>query len=313
MAGRTVRTLGEFGLIEQARRRLTRLSPGGGWRVRLGIGDDAAVLQGRRGEPVLLACDMVVEGVHFTARTPARAVGWKAVAVNASDIAAMGGVPVAAVVSLGLPPTTPVQWVRGFTDGLARCARSCHMALVGGDTVRAPQRVADVAILGAVGPRGPIARRGARLGDRLFVTGRLGGSMRSGRHAAFTPRWREAQRLLRRLRVHAMMDLSDGLAQDLWNMSRASRVTLRVRAALVPVAPEALGVSGALHDGEDYELLFALGPADARRVPRRLGECPVTEIGAAVRRGVGVELEYPDGSVSPLSARGFAHFGEALA
>lgn len=315
---RTVQALGEIGLIERLRR---RLGPPALRAVQVAIGDDAAVLRlaGRR--RLLFASDMLVEDVHFrlpaprgTARqagrrtTPARWIGWKALAVNVSDIAAMGGQPLCAVVSLGLPRATPVAFVDGLYDGLRRCARHFCMAVVGGDTVRAPRVTVDVAILGTAAPRDLTLRRGARAGDRLFVTGRLGGSLTSGRHARFMPRVREARQLVRRVRVHAMMDLSDGLASDLWQMSRSSRVVLRVEARRIPVSRAGRTVQHALMDGEDFELLFAVGRRAAARVPRRLGACPVTRIGEAVRRGVGVELLHPDGRISALVPSGVRHF-----
>ena len=166
----------------------------------------------------------------------------------------------------------------------------------------------DVAIIGSVAPAHLTLRRGARVGDALFVTGRLGGSLVSGRHARFMPRLREARALVRRLKVHAMMDLSDGLASDLWQMSRASRVALRVEAAHIPVARAAGNLYHALMDGEDFELLFAVGPRDVARVPRRIGTTPITRIGRVVRRGIGVELAQPNGRIVPLIPTGFHHF-----
>ncbi len=301
---RTAKTVGEAGLIGRFARRVGRAAG-----VVVGIGDDAAVLRGARGALWLLASDMLVEDVHFRRRdTPAAWIGWKALAVNVSDIAAMGGRPVAAVVSLGVPSATPVGFTDGLGNGLLRCARRFGVAVVGGDTVRAPQVVIDVAILGTVTRRGLTLRSGARVGDRLFVTGRLGGAYRSGRHARFLPRLAEAHTLLRRLRVHAMMDLSDGLASDLWQMARASGVTLRVEAARIPVSRAARTVAQALGDGEDFELLFAVAARDASRVPRRIGACPVTRIGEVVARTVDVELVQSDGRIGRLMQKGFAHF-----
>ena len=308
----TARGLGERGIIERLRRRMPR-----GRGVVVGIGDDAAVLAlpaGRaRGRPqstrLLFASDMIVEGVHFDRRlVPPHGIGWKALACNVSDIAAMGGRPWAAVVSLGAPPSTPAATLDGIAAGLARCAWRFSMGIVGGDTVRAPTLVVDVAILGLARPDQVILRSGARPGDAVFVTGRLGGSYPSGRHARFMPRVAEAQRLLNRVRVHAMMDLSDGLASDLWQLSRASRVRLQVEAARVPVAREARTLQHALMDGEDYELLFTVGQRDAARVPARLGRTPVTRIGTALRQGIGVELEDAGGRVRPLRPQGFRHF-----
>lgn len=301
---RTIHTLGEVRLIARLRRRLHRAAS-----VPVGIGDDAAVLRAPGGRRLLMASDMVIEGVHFRRRdVPPQWIGWKALACNVSDIAAMGGLPYWAVVSVGLPPSTPVSFVERMYAGLERCARHFGMSIVGGDTVRAPQVVVDVAILGTV-ERGRLVRRsGARVGDVLFVTGRLGGSLRSGRHARFIPRLREAQALIRRVRVHAMIDVSDGLASDLWQLSRASRVALRVEAIRIPIARAARTVRHALMDGEDFELLFAVGARDAARIPRRLAGCPVTRIGTVVGRGVNVELVHPGGRVSRVIPRGFQHF-----
>ena len=300
----TLRSLGERGLIARISRRLpTERS------VELGAGDDAAVVRPPRGQRLLFASDMLVDGVHFLSdRMPARGIGWKALAVNVSDIAAMGGLPRWAVVSIGLPKSTPVRFVDGLYAGLNACARAFGMSIVGGDTSRATNLVIDVAILGTVEPRRAIRRSGVRTGDVLFVTGRLGGSYRSGRHLTFVPRVREARELARRVDVHAMMDLSDGLASDLWQMSRASRRVLRVEAGRVPVAPSAGSVYHALTDGEDFELLFSVAERAARRVPRRLGRCPVSRIGTAVRNGVGVELRHPDGRIVRLTPKGFRHF-----
>lgn len=306
MAAVSIRGLGEVPLIARLARRLGGAGKGRG--VLAGIGDDAAVLCSSGGAPLLLACDMLVEGVHFTRRLPARWIGWKALAVNLSDIAAMAGTPRWAVVSLGLPPSTPVRFVDGLYDGLGACARRFATAIVGGDTVRAPQVVVDVAILGTAGPRGPVLRRGARPGDALFVTGRLGGSLASGRHARFTPRVREAQALAARLPVHAMMDLSDGLASDLWQLARASRAALRVEAARLPVSRAGKTVYHALMDGEDFELLFAVPAWAAARVPTRLGACPVTRIGEVRARGARVELQTRHGRIQTLIPSGFRHF-----
>lgn len=343
-----IESVGEFGLIARMSRRLARTAA-----VQVGLGDDAAVLahpvvlgRGARRERLLLASDMIVEGVHFDRRTvPPHWIGWKALACNVSDIAAMGGRPCAAVVSLGLPRQTPVRFVDALYQGLSRCAKRFGVAIVGGDTVRAPCVVMDVAILGIARPEHVTLRSTARVGDLLFMTGRVGGSRASGRHARVWPRLREAQWLVTHLPVHAMIDLSDGLASDLWQMARASRVTLRVEADRIPIRPEVGRVAGgtraatrrhrlsvdaralhhALMDGEDFELLFSVPRRVAARVPRRIGTCPVTRIGAVVgsapsrtgsgvqarlRRGdvVRVQLQGPDGTLTPVEAGGFRHF-----
>jgi thiamine-monophosphate kinase len=309
-----MRELGERGLIERVARRF-----GGDRSVVVGIGDDAAALRlsaaERRADRVLLlASDMVVEGVHFTRDTAPEAIGWKALACNVSDVAAMGGRPRWAVVSLGAPRSAEVAVLDGIARGMARCARRFGMRVVGGDTVRAPQLVLDVAIVG-VAARGRLAlRSNVRVGDRVFVTGRLGGSLPSGRHARFLPRVAEAQRLVA-LGVRAMMDLSDGLASDLWQLARASGVRLRVEERRLPVSAAARrlrdGRSPAWHalmDGEDFELLCTAPDRISRRLPAALGRVPLTPIGEVVGRGAGVELVRADGTIQPIRSEGFRHF-----
>ena len=327
----TVATVGETGLIRRLSHRLARPAS-----VLVGIGDDTAVLRlpaGQRGahtggkvaSHLLFASDMLIEGVHFRRGDLApRWIGWKALARNISDVAAMGGLPNYAVVSLGLPRTTPVRFVDQLYDGLARCARRFGVAIVGGDTVRAPCVVVDVATVGTLTATQPILRSGAQVGDRLFVTGRLGGSLASHRHATFLPRLREAQWLVHRLCVHAMIDLSDGLASDLWRLAEASRVTIQIRERAIPVSKAAnaclhracggrawrgrQAVWHALMDGEDFELAFLVPRRMAGRVPRSIGRTPVTEIGVVTTRGVGVELMRRNGSLTSLIPEGFRHF-----
>ena len=339
---RTVAQLGEVGLIQRLQQRLGRLSPSS---VLVGIGDDTAVLRLPRSfshsrseaplvnrfslsgplssrvpskakgrgwtsqEYLLFASDMLVEGVHFRrSDLQPRWIGWKALAGNVSDVAAMGGLPKYAVVSLGIPSTTPVRFVDELSAGLQRCARRFGVAIVGGDTVRAPIVVVDVAILGVAQASHLVLRSGARVGDRIFVTGRLGGSLASGRHATFLPRLREAQWLVRHRRVHAMIDLSDGLASDLWQLARASRVTFRIRERAIPAARAARTVWHALMDGEDFELLFVVPSRLASRVPTRIGQVPVTEIGVVTKHGAHVELIRTDGRITSLIPEGFRHF-----
>ena len=315
--------MGEVGLIQRLRK---QLGPGANASsVLVGIGDDTAVLCWTKKEHLLFASDMLVEDVHFRReQVRPRWIGWKALARNVSDVAAMGGVPRHAVVSLGLPPRTSARFADEVYAGLSRCARRFGVAIVGGDTVRAPVVVVDVAILGTVRPAHLVLRSGARVGDAVFVTGRLGGSLSCGRHATFLPRLAQAQWLVQHLAVHAMMDLSDGLASDLWQMSRASRVTFRIREAEIPVSRAGRiclrrncscrawrgrqATWHALMDGEDFELLFVVPSRAAHRVPRMIGRVPVTKIGMVTKRGAGVLLSREDGRMTPLIPEGFRHF-----
>jgi thiamine-monophosphate kinase len=268
-----VRDIGEFGLIRQLCKRMPR------------AGDDCAVLPGG----LLVTCDPVVEGIHFLPAAPARRVGWKAMARNLSDIAAMGGQPRYAVVSLGLRPDTPVRWVKELYAGMNAAARRFGCEIVGGDTthVRREQFVV-VTMLGHA--EKPVLRTGSVIGDSVFVTGELG----LDRHLTFIPRVKEARWLVRNFEIHAMIDLSDGLASDAQHLE----VGLDLIAAEIPGK-----LPAALTRGEDFELLFTLDPRDVTAL-RRKWKFPVklTEIGRVVR-GRGVRL---DGTL--LTAKGYDHF-----
>lgn len=301
--------LGECGLIQRISRcvRTDR-------DVLRGIGDDCAVLRARGAKLLLFASDMLVERVHFRRSAPPAAVGWKALAVNVSDVAAMGGIPRHAVISLGLPKRTPVAWVDGLYRGLRRCAGRFRVNLVGGDTDRAQRLVVDVAILGEVERNRVVYRSGARPGDILLVTGRLGGAVRSGRHLRFTPRLHEARALGRRARIHAMIDLSDGLGADLVRLCQASRVSAVLELELIPRA-RGCSLDAALNEGEDFELLMAAAPAEAARLlrwGRRNLRCGLHRIGRIVRRKKGIPVILQAGtrtrSCPQLNLAGFQHF-----
>lgn len=297
-----VSKLGEDGLI---RRVAWEIRAGRG--VVRGIGDDCAVLRwgpstklGANETYLLFASDMIVEGVHFRRSARPEAIGWKALAVNVSDVAAMGGLPRHAVVSIGLPHGTGVSFVDGLYRGLRRCTARFGVNLVGGDTVRSPKVVLDVAILGEVERDRVIYRSGARLGDALLVTGRLGGAVRSGRHLTFTPRLKEARALTAHANVHAMMDLSDGLALDLGRLCRASGVGAVLEPARVP-RNRGCSLKQALTDGEDFELLLAAPAGEAERLLRWARAhlaCGLTRIGRIVKKGRGI----------PKMTGGFSHF-----
>lgn len=307
----TVRDLGEFGLI----RELRGIVGSPGHSVAIGIGDDCAVLRGANPDKFLLyTCDPVVEGIHYRATDPPCKVGWKAMARNLSDIAAMGGLPRWAVVSIGLRRGTDVRWVKQLYAGLEAAANAFNCQIVGGDTthVRHEQFVV-VALVGEVERSRITLRSGARLGDSLLVTGTLGGSLR-GKHLAFTPRIHEARWLVTQFPIHAMIDLSDGLSNDLQRLAEASPRgrAFEIYAAEVPVSRAAHGsLDAALNDGEDFELLFAIDPRHvtalrrkwARRFPTEL-----TEIGRVVNSKHRVALIQRDGSRQPLTAAGYDHF-----
>jgi thiamine-monophosphate kinase len=314
--------LGEFGLIEAIRRRARGERPE--WR--LAIGDDAALLRPRAGCELAWTVDTLVEGVHFRWSTSdARSLGAKSLAVNLSDLGAMGARPLGFLLSLAIPPRA--EGIDGFLDGLLARARAARCPLVGGDTVGSPIWSVTVSALGEV-PRGrALTRAGARPGDRIFVTGDLGAAaaglrlLESGarrpaglirRHLAPEPPLRAGPALVRGRLASAAIDISDGLAQDLGHLARASRVGADVCLERVPLArglrarfPDALEL--ALHGGEDYELLFTspAGAHGADVLSRRLGT-RVSEIGR-VRRGRAIRF-LDAGRPVPIAEPGWDHF-----
>jgi len=282
-----VKRLSDLGEDPLVARLTALLSAGRG--VLAGPGDDCAVLAGgRSGQVALLKTDCLVEGVHFLPGAPAAKVGWKAVARVLSDFAAMGGAADHLLVTLVLPPERPVRWVEALYRGMDRCAARFGAAIVGGETSSVPAggtAAISVAAAGHAARRRLVLRSGGRPGDLLFVTGRLGGS-RAGRHLTFTPRIVESAWLTGRFRVHAMMDLSDGLAADLPRLARASGCGFELDERSLPRRRGA-DLAAALGDGEDYELLFAVAPRQRNRLrqswKRAFPSLPLSCIGTLTR------------------------------
>jgi thiamine-monophosphate kinase len=280
-----------------------------GDRMVKGIGDDAAVLRPRAGEDLVFTSDFVLEGRHFTLDTHSAAdVGHKALARSLSDLAAMGSEPVFTLVSLAIPATITESWIRRFYKGLLALANRFEMTLAGGDLARFEKVVVDVICCGRV-PRGKaLLRSGAKPGDRVYISGELGGSA----HGFTTKRgtsWRRHLRpeprisaglALRKLGVSACMDLSDGLSLDLARLCAESRVGAEI-GPHVPIALRAT-LKEALHGGEDYELLFTA--SSRMKIPRRVAGLPVTAIGSITRDHPGQILF----AGRPLSPKGFDHF-----
>jgi thiamine-monophosphate kinase len=259
---RSVAAYGELRLITEMRRWLGDVSP----RTPFGIGDDCAVLPPTR-RTQLVTTDPVIHGRHFDDTVPPRAAGAKLLKRNLRDIAAMGGRPVAAVLSLALAPATNVAWLREFYLGLAACARRHRVKIVGGDITQAPAGFfgAFLTLHGEATASRVITRNGARIRDHLFVTGRLGGSRRD-HHYAFQPRLAEGAWLARQPEVAAMMDVSDGIAKDVQALTPAG-LTASILPSALPVSGAAKAAARlsrrppwmhALTDGEDYELLFVV-------------------------------------------------------
>jgi thiamine-monophosphate kinase len=309
--------MNEFELINLLTRSVPRNKS-----VVVGPGDDCAVLDlGLADRLLLFKTDAVVEGIHFTTGTPAERVGHKALARCLSDIAAMAGSPVAALVTIGLPPAFDSGYIEGIYAGINALARKHEVAIVGGETSTNPERIfISVALLGVVPPGKAVLRSGAEVGDAIFVTGELGGSL-AGKHLNFEPRLAEARWLAQTFSIHAMLDVSDGLAGDLRHILNSSRVGAELLATAIPVSREARRAAkeqpsakpallAALTDGEDFELLFTVASKDA--VPlldawkKQYPELPLSCIGK-ITAGEGITIRDNQG-VRPLAANGYVHF-----
>ena len=309
--------MNEFDLIARLTKDLPRHQG-----VVVGAGDDCAVLDlGLPDRWLLFKTDAVVEGVHFDQDALPEQIGHKALARCLSDIAAMGGEPSSALVALGLPPTFDLARIEGVYRGLSTLASRSGVAIVGGETTTNPDRMfLSVSLLGSVERTRCVRRAGAQAGDALFVTGTLGGSLR-GRHLCFEPRLTEARWLTEHFAVHAMIDLSDGLAGDLRHLLDASQVGAELLASAIPISRAAqLGartgpaakpaLAAALTDGEDFELLFSVASRDA--VPlldawkARFPDLPLACVGKVIAER---QLRVRDRSgVRPLDAHGYVHF-----
>ena len=325
--------LGEFGLIDQIRRAVHQ-----GRGVRLGIGDDAAWLA-KPTASFLVTADLLLEGIHFNLQwTTFVDLGYKSLAVNLSDIAAMGGVPAYAVVSLGIPPYVRAEKIAQFYRGMNRLARSYDVSIVGGDTSAAQSLLVSVALLGHAQHR-PISRKGAKIGDDIYVTGTLGDAALAlellknnspalrrpaaaillRRHHRPTPRCRTGYLLARQKIATAMIDVSDGLLQDLGHLCKAGGIGAILREENLPRSRSyhmLAGDSGslwALSGGEDYELLFCARRKRRqaiRTLAERIGVC-ITRIGVCVRKEEGITVLNRSGRAIRQPPAGYDHFRAA--
>jgi thiamine-monophosphate kinase len=298
-------------------------------RILTGIGDDCAVLRLPPSRDSLVTTDFTLEGIHFRRDWhPAESVGQRCLARGLSDIAAMGGEPLAAFLSLALPRDLPQRWVGRFVRSLISLAEKFGVTLAGGDTAESPNGIlADIIVVGTVPKSKAIVRSGARPGDRIFVSGELGGSaaavwqMRKKprrklnprdypRHFYPEPRIELGRILRERGLASAMIDVSDGLSTDLAHICEESGVGAELGADLIPRASvgkpaRAVDLPFALHGGEDYELLFTV-PAK-KRIPSRIAGVPITQIGHITRTRE-IFLRNPRGLAYELEPRGWQHF-----
>ncbi|QDV72945.1 Thiamine-monophosphate kinase [Botrimarina mediterranea] len=302
----------ELEFVRWLHERLPALSEG-----QIGVGDDAAVVA-LGGSQLVATADLLIDGVHFdTSQHAIERIGRKSLGVNLSDLAAMAARPVGCLVSLALPRggvggVTTQQLAMRLVEGMAPLAKEFGCPIIGGDTnVHSGPLVINVTAFGEPTERGVVRRDGARPGDVLLVTGDLGGSL-SAKQFDFTPRVHEALTLHAAAPLRALMDLSDGLSLDLTRLCEASGVAALVDADAIPISNAAkmtgeAALDHALSDGEDFELLIAAAPDDAKRLLAEMPvACGLTRIGETMA-GSGVSLRYADGTATPLDAKGYQH------
>jgi thiamine-monophosphate kinase len=307
----------EFELIE----RLSRHLPSNDSLV-TGAGHDCAVLDlGVPDSYILFKTDAVVEGIHFTRESPPQKVGHKALARCLSDIAAMAGTPTAALITLALPPKFDFEFIDDIYKGIGVLARRYSVAVAGGETTTNPERILiSASVVGTVNKARCIRRSGAKSGDAIFVTGQLGGSL-AAKHLEFEPRLAEARWLAENFTIHAMIDLSDGLAGDLRHVLCSSNCGAELLSESIPISRAARlqarqessakpPLLAALTDGEDFELLFTVASRDA--VPlldawkKRFPELLLTCIGK-ITAAPGLKLRDKKG-LREFALKGYEHF-----
>jgi thiamine-monophosphate kinase len=321
--------LPERQLIARLRRAAQASGAGFGHRSSIaGMGDDCSILRIPDGREALLTTDFSLEGVHFRREWhPAKSVGHRCLARGLSDIAAMGGEPLAAFLSLAVPAKLPQKWVDDFTAGFLALAKQFRVVLAGGDTASSRAGIlADVMVVGSVPKGKAILRSGARRGDIVYVTGALGGAaaaldllyarakLKPGAFSShFFPEPRiKAARVLRENKIAtSMIDISDGLSTDLSHICEESGVGAEIQESAIPrdtsgSPARMVDSKSALHGGDDYELLFTSRPRT--RVPGKIAGVVVTQIGQITRKK-GMRLVSGNGSVAELKARGWEHFG----
>lgn len=296
-----IKGIGEFGLISRFRKRIKTDSS-----VVVGSGDDCAVLKYSVDKYQLFSCDMLIEGEDFYSNEKPYLIGRKALAVSLSDIAACAGIPRHCVVSLGLPKNTSLKFTEQLFKGMHDLAKKYKVNIVGGDLSRVGKIIIDVSILGLVEKKKLVLRTGAKPGDIIFVTGYLGGSIK-GKHLKFIPRLREARFLVNNFKVNSMIDISDGLAQDLGHILEESSVGAALYEDLIPISKDADGLKDALYSGEDFELVFTLSRKEAKRLCMQ-GLSNFRVIGEISKNKYELKLVGSRGREKNIQAEGFRHF-----
>ena len=299
-----VKDIGEFALIESLKKKFKSTAS-----VPYSIGEDAAVINYTKDKYLLFASDMLIEDVHFKITKEKNIfskIGHKALASNISDIAAMGGVPKYAVVSLALKPDLDLKKAMEIFSSLKKTAERFDIIVVGGDLSKSKKLIIDVSIIGFAKKKNLTLRSTAKTNDIIFVTGALGGSSK-GKHLTFTPRLKEAQYLLSKYKINSMIDISDGLAQDLSHILRESKKGAILFEELIPLSSKAKSTKDALYEGEDFELLFTASIYQARRIVKD-NKIKTYNIGQIVEKRNFLSLVDKKGKQKKLKMTGYRHF-----
>jgi thiamine-monophosphate kinase len=304
--------MAEFSIIDQYFKRASASD------VSLGIGDDSAIITPPSSQQLVICTDTLVAGRHFPLNTPAHAIGWKSVAVNLSDLAAMGAKPHSILLALSLP-NVDHQWLAGFSQGLFDCCDQFEISLIGGDTTQSSQLTISVTALGWIEHGQAITRAGAQVGDYICVSGQIGDAAYALQHLGHplqqrldypAPRCHLGQKL--KGLASSMIDISDGLAQDLGHILKASKVGAKLLLEQLPVDDTLRQLSlqqawhYALSGGDDYELCFTISPQNYEKLSGQQLDVPLTIIGEITQQ-TDLLFEYK-GEIHPLPAHGYQHF-----
>ena len=275
-----------------------------------GIGDDTAVVRSLGGRYLLYTTDMLIEDVHFKQEHSPLDIGHKAIACSISDIAAMGGIPEYALVSIGIPKTLPVVFVEQLYKGMQLTAQNFGISVIGGDTNRSDKIIISVFLGGSVPQKEVVFRDGARERSCICVTGKLGGSG-LGRHLSFVPRVKEARCLVENYKLQAMIDISDGLVQDLSHILKQSNVGALVYEDSIPLSSSEITVQDAYGQGEDFELLFVISSGKLNKLKKEWPfkkTAPLSCIGEIRDKKFGLKVKRINGKIEKLTVTGFRHF-----
>jgi len=298
-----LKDLGEFNLIHRIAKGVKLSS-----RVASGIGDDTAVLKYKKDRYLLFTSDMLLEGRHFYRSQGGYRVGKKSLSASISDIAAMGGEPGSMLISLGAPPSLSVKYIDEVYRGIRDVAKRFKIDLAGGDTIASSRIIINIALLGEVEKKNLVLRSGAKQGDAIFVTGTIGGALK-GRHLEVTPRLKEARFLVKRFKVHSMIDVSDGLIADLGHILASSRAGSVIYEKQIPLSRHAKGFGPAIREGEDFEIVFTMSGNEGDRLMKVWPfKTRLSRIGEICERRKGLCVVRESGKREKIRPTGYSHF-----